>query len=202
MKTSFVKIIHPQGEKRIQEILQSPLHPLHPPKHAVCGSSLVLGSLCAPCRPSVSLLLLLDIFFSIIRGDLCADCQKDFFFFQPHWLVFSSTVLSTWQLLCKPWDVLPWAKQPTKCPSKAAHWYPPPALPCHCNGCSFVWSSQVTAAVLVLASCPLYQLELPASMRWIMAYNEDIQLWAPTDQKQWEKTLVLFYQFIYPLPQC
>lgn len=34
MKTSFVKIIHPQGEKRIQEIFQSSLHSLHPPKHA------------------------------------------------------------------------------------------------------------------------------------------------------------------------
>lgn len=84
MKTSFVKIIHPQGEKRIQEILQSSLHPLHPPKHAVCVSSLVLGSLCAPCRPSVSLLLLLDIFFFPSLGVTSVLIARKIFFSSSH----------------------------------------------------------------------------------------------------------------------
>ena len=40
--------------------------------------------------------------FSISRNDLCADCQKEAFFLQLHWLVFSNTVL-TLHLAVIPW---------------------------------------------------------------------------------------------------
>lgn len=180
MKTSFVKIIHPQGEKRIQEILQSSLHPLHPPKHAVCVSSLVLGSLCAPCRPSVSLLLLLDIFFFPSLGVTSVLIARKIFFSSSHTDLCSAAqsflpdnYSVSLEMCCpeqsNPQNVL--QKQPIGILLQLS-----PATAMVAALCEAARSQQQSWSWPPALWYYLYQLELPASVGWIMAYNEDIQL--------------------------
>lgn len=105
MKTGFVKIIHPQGEERIPEVFQPPLHPPHPPECAKCVCHLWYWSLCESFPANLVFHYYYQKMFSISRSDICAD-QKGAVFLAAVSLAAQS-FYSAWQSFCKPQNVLP-----------------------------------------------------------------------------------------------
>lgn len=147
--------------------------------------------------------------FSTVRGDFCADCQKEAFFPQPHWLCSAARRLrSTWQLFCEPWNGGSLSKATHKMTftSSSSVFSSCSRLPLQRLQLSMMqlWSQLWYRACRVVLASHASGLSVPARVvsSWNTMRVSDFEpQQAKGKEKQGEKVLVLLYQFTHPLSQ-